>query len=111
MTPFLKRCAMAAGAVLVVAQFAPVTHDNPPSDMAQSSYNIEAVPLDIHSMLRRSCNNRHSNDTSWPWYSYVAPASWMITHDVHRARAKMNFSEWGSYSAKKTGPCAGGNLQ
>jgi len=92
---------MAVGALLLLAQFVPVTHDNAPSDRAQSFFNIEPLPLEVHGILQRSCNDCHSNDTSWPWYSYVAPASWMIAHDVHQARGKMNFSEWGSYGAKK----------
>ncbi|MGE3268571.1 MAG: heme-binding domain-containing protein [Chloroflexota bacterium] len=42
----------------------------------------------------RACFDCHSNQVSHPWYSYVAPASWLIAHDVEEARQKMNFSEW-----------------
>ncbi len=49
-------------------------------------------------ILQRSCQNCHSQNTDWPWYSYVAPVSWLIEKDVHQARSHMNLSGWGQYS-------------
>lgn len=48
-------------------------------------------------LLRRSCFNCHSNETSWPWYSHVAPASWLLERDVLNGRKFMNFSSWPEY--------------
>ena len=48
-------------------------------------------------ILERSCQNCHSEKTAWPWYSYVAPVSWMIESDVARARGHMNLSRWNGY--------------
>ncbi len=45
-------------------------------------------------LAARSCNNCHSNQTQWPWYSYLAPASWEIHRTVQQGRAVMNFSDW-----------------
>ncbi|MBE0557908.1 MAG: heme-binding domain-containing protein, partial [Proteobacteria bacterium] len=59
------------------------------------------VPSEIISILRRSCYDCHSNETVWPWYSAVAPASWLVVDDVTEARKRMNFSEWGSYKMGK----------
>ncbi|MCC7370271.1 MAG: heme-binding domain-containing protein [Chloroflexi bacterium] len=42
----------------------------------------------------RACFDCHSNQVRYPWYSYVAPVSWLIAHDIEEARLKMNFSEW-----------------
>ena len=42
----------------------------------------------------RSCFDCHSNETVWPWYSNIAPASWIIQRDVDKGRRKVNFSEW-----------------
>jgi mono/diheme cytochrome c family protein len=42
----------------------------------------------------RACFDCHSNETSWPLYSRVAPASWMVVHHVEEGRAELNFSEW-----------------
>jgi hypothetical protein len=42
----------------------------------------------------RACGDCHSNETRWPWYSRVAPASWLVQHDVDEAREHLNFSEF-----------------
>ena len=62
---------------------------------------VQPTPPEVKVVLERSCKECHSNETAWPWYSYVAPVSWMVARDVHQARKKMNFSEWGTYSAQR----------
>lgn len=59
------------------------------------------VPDNVHSIFKRSCYDCHSNHTKWPWYSNVAPVSWLVADDVRKARKKMNFSEWGKMSMGK----------
>jgi mono/diheme cytochrome c family protein len=46
-------------------------------------------------VMQQSCFDCHSNETVWPWYSNIAPISWLIQHDVDEGRRKLNFSEWG----------------
>lgn len=45
-------------------------------------------------LFHRACYDCHSNQTTWPWYSNVAPVSWLVQHDVDDGRAHMNFTEW-----------------
>ena len=45
-------------------------------------------------LAKRACFDCHSNETVWPWYSRVAPVSWLIRHDVDEGREEMNFSRW-----------------
>ena len=45
-------------------------------------------------LAKRACFNCHSSQTVWPWYSSVAPISWLTQRDVNQGRAHMNFSEW-----------------
>lgn len=59
------------------------------------------VPPDVEKILKRSCFDCHSNHTIWPWYSNIAPMSWLVADDVRKGRNKMNFSEWGKMSASK----------
>lgn len=84
---------------LVVAfvgiQFVPVRRDNPPVEAA-----IE-VPENVRTVLETSCYDCHSNLTDWPWYSRVAPASWLVARDVAKGRDELNFSEWGDYSDRR----------
>ncbi len=43
----------------------------------------------------RVCKDCHSNQTEWPWYSFVAPVSWLVQRDVEKGRSHFNVSEWG----------------
>jgi hypothetical protein len=45
-------------------------------------------------MLRRACYDCHSNETRWPWYSRIAPVSWLMSKDVESGRRAFNLSEW-----------------
>jgi hypothetical protein len=45
-------------------------------------------------LAQRACFDCHSNEVRWPWYSHVAPVSWLVQHDVDEGRAAMNVSEW-----------------
>ncbi len=52
------------------------------------------VPENVKDILKRSCYDCHSGHTNWPWYSHVAPVSWLVADDVVKGRKKLNFSEW-----------------
>jgi hypothetical protein len=47
----------------------------------------------VHDLAVRACDDCHSNGSRWPWYSSVAPISWLVQSDVDEARGKLNFSE------------------
>ena len=47
-------------------------------------------------LVKRACFDCHSNETVWPWYSNIAPVSWLVQHDVEEGRQRLNFSEWGT---------------
>ena len=79
----------------IVIQFVPVNRTNPPVEG-----DLRAPPEAL-SVLRRACYDCHSNETVWPWYSRVAPLSWVIAHDVNEGRAALNFSTWNQLSAEK----------
>jgi len=96
-----QRVAIVAAAVFIGLQAIPVDRSNPPVNSARTIFASEALPAKVETVLRRSCADCHSNQTRWPWYSYVAPLSWIVAHDVHAARRQMNFSEWTGYSEKK----------
>jgi cytochrome c551/c552 len=46
-------------------------------------------------LAQRACFDCHSNETVWPWYSRIAPPSWLVVFDTIRGRNHLNFSEWG----------------
>lgn len=101
MSVWLRRTGIVAAVVIVAIQFIPVNRANSQVDAAKSIHAVENPPGNVGPVLDRSCNDCHSDQTHWPWYSYVAPVSWVVASDVHEARRKMNFSRWGDYSKQK----------
>ena len=94
-----RRILRIAVGVLVVAfiaaQFYRPERSNPASDPILSFEAVAKPSAELTSLLNRSCRDCHSNDTVWPWYSKVAPASWLVAQDVDEGRSHLNFSEWG----------------
>ncbi len=81
------------GAILlfVLIQLIPYgrSHINPPVVM-EPAWNSPQT----RELTARACYDCHSNETIWPWYSSVAPLSWLVQYDVDDGRAKLNYSEW-----------------
>lgn len=78
---------------LVAIQFVPYgrDHTNPPV-AKELRWNTPAT----RALAQQACFDCHSNLTEWPWYTNVAPISWLTQHDVEDGRAHLNFTEWGS---------------
>jgi hypothetical protein len=55
----------------------------------------------VAAVLRRACYDCHSLETRWPWYSSIAPASWLVARDVQNGRRHVNFSMWGRYPVSR----------
>jgi hypothetical protein len=95
MKKYVRYALIALVAFLVVAQLIPLNRDNPPV-----TAEIDA-PKEVKDILKRSCYDCHSNQVVYPWYSYVAPVSWLVVHHVNEGRHELNFSTFESYSAKR----------
>ena len=75
---------------ILLIQFVPVDRENPP---VHKDLTFIAPP-EVISILKKSCYDCHSNETEWPFYSYIAPVSWLVERDVEFGRDDLNFSEW-----------------
>ena len=91
----LRKGLLGLGVAIVAIQLVPVDRASPPvaADVA--------APANVRAVLKRACYDCHSNETAWPWYSRVAPVSWLVAQDVREGRKELNFSDWGSYAAKR----------
>lgn len=90
-----RRILLGLVVAVVLAQVVPVARTNPPAT------GEITTPLEIDGILQRACYDCHSNDTRWPWYAFVAPASWLVAWDVRHGRGHLNFSTWSDYAPKK----------
>ncbi|GBF41860.1 hypothetical protein LPTSP2_11430 [Leptospira ellinghausenii] len=59
------------------------------------------VSDEIKQILKRSCYDCHSNETTWPFYSYVFPVSYLVSNHVTEGREELNFSEFGKLPERK----------
>ena len=64
---------------------------------------IYAVPSDVKTILRTSCYDCHSNNTEYPWYSYIQPVRMFLDSHIKEGKENLNFSEFGNYSERKQG--------
>lgn len=92
---YLKKILVGFVVLLLVLQLVPVDRENP-----AVTGEIDAPPA-VLAILQRSCYDCHSNEVRWPWYSRVAPVSFLVAHDVEEAREHLNFSEWDKRSPDK----------
>src|SRR5688572_14387259 len=81
----------AAVVVMAVIQLVPYgrDHRNPPVTQEPRWDRPETRALAV-----RACFDCHSNETVWPWYTHVAPVSWLTQYDVDEGRRTLNYSEW-----------------
>jgi hypothetical protein len=95
---FMKKRGMLLGSFVIVGLlgfgllqvFQPsIVHNNPAVVSEPNWQNATAKEIAV-----RACFDCHSNQTNWPWYSKIAPVSWLLAKDVVDGRAVLNFSEW-----------------
>jgi hypothetical protein len=63
--------------------------------------NVLTVPQNVQDVLKTSCYDCHSNDTRYPWYSFIQPGAWWMAHHIEVGKKNLNFSEFGIYSKRK----------
>lgn len=88
-------------AVLILLQFHRPAKTNPPIDPSKTIEAHTQITPQVAAILDRSCRDCHSYGTRWPWYSHVAPASWLVIDDVNEGRHDMNLSDWGQYDSSE----------
>jgi hypothetical protein len=81
-------------AVLAAIQLFQPERTNPPVNPEMTFEAVAKPAPEVVSIIRRACSDCHTNSTVWPWYSRIAPVSWLVADDVKEGREHLNFSEW-----------------
>ena len=87
-------------AILIIIQFIPSTLPENSSDVSNDILVTENAPEEVSEILHKACYDCHSSQTTYPWYSHVAPVSWLIASDTRKGREELNFSEWAELSKR-----------
>lgn len=86
--------------LLSLFQFIPYGKDhNNPTIVSEPNWNSQQTRV----LAKRACFDCHSNETIWPWYSNVAPISWLIYRDVADGRRRLDFSDWKNIRLREPG--------
>ena len=94
----LKQAAVVFIIVFAAAQLVRPERANPPTDARRTIQAHVGAANGVVAVLDRACGDCHSNATVWPWYTQVAPVSWLMAQAVTEGRKAVNFSEWAAYS-------------
>ena len=79
--------------VFLGMQFVP-TAGTSKTSATTGAHMAEVINPQVGAILNRSCQDCHSSRTNWPWYSRVAPVSWIVSKHVSEGRQMLDFSEW-----------------
>lgn len=94
----MKKLLLITLLVFIGIQFIPM---NVPAEVPTKPNEALVAPDDVQAIFKRSCFDCHSNHTTFPWYSSVAPVSWFTKMHVKKGREGMNFSTWEKYDDEK----------
>jgi len=89
--------------LFILIQFIPYgkNHNNPPV-VSEPNWDSQQT----RDRVKRACFDCHSNETIWPWYSNIAPVSWLVYRDVIEGRQRLNFSDWQNSRLQEPGEIA-----
>lgn len=88
-------------ALLVIIQFIRPAKNVSSSISANDITKHYTVPDDVNQILKRACNDCHSNNTIYPWYTNIQPVGWWMDHHIDEGKGQLNFSEFGGYTPKR----------
>jgi hypothetical protein len=87
--------------LLVLSQFIRIDYTNPSFEAKDDFLRINKTSPEISNLMRVACYDCHSNETTYPWYSGIAPFSWWVKDHVNDGRRHLNFSIWGTYKTRR----------
>src|SRR5689334_3937342 len=93
MRRLLKLTSILLGLICLGMQFLAST-TTPRMSATTGVRTAQVIDPQVGQILDRSCQDCHSNRTTWPWYSHVAPVSWIVSNHVSEGREMLDFSAW-----------------
>lgn len=87
--------------LVVVIQAVRPAKTNPAVDESRTVQAHTNITPEVSAIFERACYDCHSSKTVWPWYSQIAPVSWLLVSDVNEGRKELSFSDWARLDAKR----------
>lgn len=93
----MKKILIIVLVAFVIIQFFPIDKTNPSVNPGMDFLKIKNISPETAKMIRTSCYDCHSDETQYPWYSSIAPASWILKNHIDEGRKHLNFSIFATY--------------
>ena len=87
--------------LLVIIQFIRPARNISTADSTNEISKHYMVPEDVKKIMQVSCNDCHTNNTNYPWYTNIQPVGWWMQWHVNQGKKHLNFEEFASYTPKK----------
>lgn len=84
---------------LVVIQFFHPKKNIHPGDQPNALAKLHPVPDDVKTILKKACDDCHSNNTVYPWYSKIQPVDWWLNDHINEGKREFNLDELGARPA------------
>lgn len=101
MRKILKYTVIVLAVLFLAAQFVRPDLTNPPVNPDERIEASVEVPEDVAVVLKRSCNDCHTNETVHQWYSNITPVNWWLKSHFEHGREHLNFSTWAKYTPQQ----------
>lgn len=97
----INKVLITAGVLILLLQLFQPDRNKDQSVSEQDITAMYPMPGSVKATLQTSCYDCHSNNTLYPWYSYVQPMAWWLDHHIREGKAELNFSEFGRYPLRR----------
>lgn len=96
-----KKILLGLVAFFITIQLIRIDKTNPAYNEAEDFLTVTQAPADMAALVKTACYDCHSHQSAYPWYTNIAPVSWLIANHIKEGRQHLNFSTWSSYPAEK----------
>jgi len=86
---------------LVVFQLFGTKKNAAPGPFPNDISTLYPVPANVQTILKKACNDCHSNNTRYPWYNHIQPVAWWLRSHINEGKRELNFNEFASYKPSK----------
>lgn len=97
----IKKIGLIVLVVIIAIQFIQPARNESGKALSSDISKVYNVPAPVHSVLKNTCYDCHSNNTNYPWYSNIQPFGWWLASHIKRGKEELNFSEFGNYSERR----------
>ena len=87
--------------ILIAIQFIRPAKNQSNDVLTSEISHVYTVPQNVSVILKKACNDCHTNNTVYPWYAQIQPVAWWLNHHIEEGKDELNFNEFGAYAVPR----------